>query len=85
MKEELLEVLARHVGCQYLSDLHSPWAAASLVNVLPALPAERFSLWQWNDAAQYIAGVSRSFSSQEEAKAFLCYFCSGSLQEEGLR
>jgi len=85
MKEELLEVLASHAGCQYLSDLHLPWAAASLVNVLPALPAGRFSLWQWNDAVQYIAGVSRSFSRQEDAKAFLSCFCSSLLQEEGLR
>jgi hypothetical protein len=85
MKEELLEVLASHAGCQYLSDLHLPWAAAALVNVLPALPAGRFSLWQWNDAVQYIAGVSRSFSRQEDAKAFLSCFCSSLLQEEGLR
>ena len=85
MKEELLEVLASHAGCQYLSDLHLPWAAAALVNVLPALPAGRFSLWQWNDAVQYIAGVSCSFSRQEDAKAFLSCFCSGLLQEEGLR
>ena len=93
MKEELLEVLASHAGCQYLSDLHLPWAAASLVNVLPALPAGRFSLWQWNDAVQYISissksfsiPVSRSFSRQEDAKAFLSCFCSSLLQEEGLR
>ena len=85
MKEELLEILAMHAGCQYLSDLHLPWAAVSLANVLPALPAERFSLWQWNDAVQYITGVSRSFSRQEDAKAFLSCFCSRLLQEEGLR
>ncbi len=84
MKEELLEVLAAHAGCQYLSDLHLPWAVVSLADVLPALPAERFSLWQWNDAVQYIAGVSRSFSSKEEAKAFLSDFCR-SLAGEGLR
>ena len=47
MKEELLEILAMHAGCQYLSDLHLPWAAVSLANVLPALPAERFSLCQF--------------------------------------
>ena len=39
MKEELLEVLAAHAGCQYLSDLHLPWAVVSLADVLPALPA----------------------------------------------
>lgn len=35
MKEELLEVLAAHAGCQYLSDLHLPWAVVSLADVLP--------------------------------------------------
>ncbi len=84
MKEELLEVLAAHAGCQYLSiciclGLLCRWRMCCRLCLRSASASGSA-----DDAVQYIAGVSRSFSSKEEAKAFLSDFCR-SLAREGLR
>lgn len=76
MEMSLLEELAGQLGCMYLSDLHraKPWWVG---RCLRNLHAETYSLWEWNDAAQYLTGMEIRFSSQEAAKEFLLDALSG--------
>ena len=77
MEKELLQLLADQAGCIFLSDLHDPEKIELLADILPALPAERYTLWAWTDAVEYIAGRTKRFESPAAAKAFLRRFCSG--------
>ncbi len=81
MEKELLQLLADQTGCSYISDLHDPEKFAGLVNILPALPADRYTLWTWSDAVAYITGQDRHFSDQFAAKAFLQRFCEKGMNE----
>lgn len=79
MEKELLQLLADQAGCIFLSDLHDPDKIELLAEILPALPAERYTLWDWNDAVEYITGRTKQFGSPAAAKAFLRRFCSSGL------
>ena len=76
MEMSLLEELAGQLGCMYLSDLHraKPWWVG---RCLRNFRAETYSLWEWNDAAQYLTETEIRFSSQEAAKKFLLDALSG--------
>lgn len=66
----LLEELAGQLGCMYISDLHRA-ERRELRCCLRTVHAEAYSLWEWNDAAQYLTGREKRFSGQKEAKKFL--------------
>lgn len=76
MEIGLLEDLAGQLGCMYLSDLHRA-ERRRLSRCLQTFRAETYSLWEWNDAAQYLTGTEIRFSSQEAAKKFLLDALSG--------
>lgn len=52
----LLDEAAAYMGCQYLSDLHylTPYQRCLLAAHLERHDAESFSLFQWNDALEYL-------------------------------
>nr|WP_122012181.1 hypothetical protein [Maliibacterium massiliense] len=76
----LLDTLANHVGCAYLSNLHSPYWVAQLAPVLDALDADAYGLAEWNDAVGYITATSSTFQSVEEAYAHLKAYVQGFAQ-----
>ena len=66
-QEGFLEMLWRRVGCMYMSDLHvQPWNSTAIA--LGALTEpERFSLWEWNDAAEYLLGDNTKYADAQSA------------------
>ncbi len=70
-KMGLLEYFSISSGCAFLSDLHQPGFLPLIQHALGNLPPEAYSLREWNDAVLYITGVDLSFSSPQEAAAFL--------------
>lgn len=72
MKKGLLDHMAEQTGSLYLSDLRY-MEQRRLCACLQELPAEAYSLWEWTDAAQYLTGVGKCFSSRSEAKDFLLH------------
>ena len=79
MVKELLQLLADQAGCMIISDLHNPDKAELLAEILPALPAEQYTLWAWNDAVEYITGQTKQFDTPAAAKAYLRRYCAGGL------
>lgn len=65
----LLEHIAQQCHCCFLSDIH--YSPQLIKDVLPLIPEEQYSLQEWEDAVQYISGVSLHFQSVAEAKAYL--------------
>lgn len=70
-REPLLERLATATGCEYLSDLHASSRLPLLREAIGRLCRQGLSPAEWTDAVQYITGETASFSSPEEARAFL--------------
>ena len=70
MGKSLLEELAGQLGYVYLSDLHRT-GSWELRNCLRDVPAEAYSLREWNDAVQYLTGNTPRVSSPAAAKRFL--------------
>lgn len=52
--EHLLDVLARVVCCDYISDLKLPRYKAQLVCALQAFPPNLFPAAEWKEAAVYL-------------------------------
>ena len=69
--QELLEVIARRVGCGFLSDLHQSWELPCIQHVIRGLDAREYDLREWKDAVQYITGEQREFETAEQAAEFL--------------
>ena len=70
-REPLLERLATATGCEYLSDLHASSRLPLLREAIAGCAGRDYPLADWTDAVQYITGETASFSSPEEARAFL--------------
>lgn len=69
-KLSLLDAMAIHVGCTYLSDLHyiNEHQRLQLARALETVPAIDEDLFDWNDALAYILGVNTPCSSAKQAK-----------------
>lgn len=67
----LLEFISFKVGCMYLSDLHQPNLLPLIQHTIRGLSPRQFSLWEWNDAVQYITGKEGVFPDQEQAASYL--------------
>ncbi|WP_154018890.1 hypothetical protein [Anaerotruncus rubiinfantis] len=68
----LLDDLAKLAGCEYLSDLrHCPYYRYPLFLVLPQIPAEDYSVSEWNRAIGYILGQPADFPTAAQAYQFL--------------
>lgn len=70
-EKKLLELLAAKAGCGYLSDLHAPEWASKLKEALEKTAPDLAGTPEWNEAARYIAGGEREFSSAREAREYL--------------
>lgn len=51
-----LDILAVRMGCMYLSDLKflQPWERVQLAQVLTNVLPDEISLFEWNDALEYL-------------------------------
>ncbi|MDD4797895.1 MAG: hypothetical protein PHO66_09025 [Eubacteriales bacterium] len=65
----LLSYLASYLDCQYISDLHYICITQGQANHIRAIPEDRFSLKEYNIAAQYIAGAGGDFPTIAQASA----------------
>lgn len=56
----LLDEAATYMGCQYLSDLHylTPYQRCVLAAYLERYDAQSFTLFEWNDALEYLSGCN---------------------------
>lgn len=56
----LLDEAAAYMGCQYLSDLHylTPYQRCVLAAHLERLDMANYTLFQWNDALEYLSGYA---------------------------
>lgn len=70
----LLEYLALHAGCMYLSDLRHPENMIQMKNIVRDIECGQYSVWEWNDAVYYITGREGDFQTQKEAKDFLIMY-----------
>ena len=70
MGKSLLEELAGQFGYVYLSDLHRT-GRRELSRCLRDVPAEAYSLREWNDAVEYLTGKKIHASGRSEAKESL--------------
>jgi hypothetical protein len=68
----LLDSLAAHLGCTYVSDLKflDHTQRTSLLDKLEETDAETVSLWEWNDALVYLSGGEQE-TTQEAARSQL--------------
>ena len=64
---DFLQYLATFLGCEYLSDLHFIKINGEQGRQILAF-SEKFSLKEYNDAAQYITGKREMFSTPSAAK-----------------
>lgn len=57
MTISLVDYLASQIACAYISDLRflDPLGKIQLSHVVRKLSPSDWSLWQWNDALEYIA------------------------------
>lgn len=53
----LLDEASAQMGCQYLSDLHylTPYQRCVLAASLERYDAQSFTLFEWNDALEYLS------------------------------
>ena len=73
----LLDYLSGEAGCHYLSDLHDPAYRKRLCRMIDEIPAERFLLKVWLDAAAYLGMPEAVWGCRtaEEAKTCLRQAC----------
>lgn len=71
----LLEYLAQRAGLQYLSDLHylSRQEQCHLSREISRIPAEAFLTAEWNDALDYLTGLTPEPSAPDAREALLQY------------
>jgi len=69
----LLETMALLAGCEYLSDLRymDDCQRKDLARKLEMVKAGDASLFEWNDALEYLTGAETSCASAEQAKTKL--------------
>lgn len=53
-------------GCQYLSDLHSPFYIEDIIYAVRTVSMSSYSMSEWEEAFRYITGVRTEFKSKEE-------------------
>ena len=53
-------------GCQYLSDLHSPFYIDDIIYAVRTVSISSYSMGEWEEAFRYITGVRMEFRSKDE-------------------
>ena len=75
----LVDMLAERIGCVYISDLRfrSRYDTHKLLSVIQKIPADEHSLWQWNDALEYIAGQKAEASTNAAREKLIKHLIGG--------
>ena len=53
-------------GCQYLSDLHSPFYIEDIIYAVRTVSMSSYSMSEWEEAFRYITGFRTEFKSKDE-------------------
>ena len=53
-------------GCQYLSDLHSPFYIEDILYAVRMVSISSYSMSEWEEAFRYITDVRMEFKGKEE-------------------
>lgn len=53
-------------GCQYLSDLHSPFYIEDIIYAVRTISLSAYTMEEWEEAFGYITGVRMKFKNKEE-------------------
>lgn len=64
----ILEELSQKLGCEYLSDLHKMPLSLAAQNMIASLPEDAYSLAEFSDAANYLAGTELQYDTPAAAK-----------------
>ena len=67
-KEDLLDQILRISGCSYLSDLRIREYRRDVCRSVEKIPAEEFSLEEWQEAAAYLTGEHRHYADPPAAR-----------------
>lgn len=67
--KELLEVLLRHTGYMYISDLRRQDSYKRIKNVVGEIGLHQYSAEEWRHAYSYITGTSAGEETEEEIRA----------------
>ncbi|MEG1164292.1 MAG: hypothetical protein RR313_07155, partial [Anaerovoracaceae bacterium] len=70
--KNLIEEIARRLGCDYISDLRDSGHKKNLIGILPE--ATEYPLAQWNDAVEYLCTTEKKFETAEGARDYILYF-----------
>ena len=72
-RQDLLDRAAAYLGCQYISDLRylTQYQRSILATAIEGYDAEDYSLFEWNDALQYLCGKPPEVSTMEAKEALL--------------
>lgn len=70
-EQGLLDYLAEKSGCAYLSELREGTKKEKIRKVLMSLHADRYSMEDWQDAAEYLTDAEQKFEDKQSAKAYL--------------
>ncbi len=71
--QSLVDYLSNAMGCNSVSDLHALNSAdrKRLVQILSKIQTNDYSLFQWNDALDYLADECAQ-DTEEKARELLC-------------
>lgn len=76
-EQGLLDYLAEKSGCAYLSELREGTKKEKIRKVLMSLHADRYSMEDWQDAAEYLTESEQKFEDKKSAKAYLEIYFKG--------
>ena len=79
----LLDDLAALEGCECLSDMRLPVYQERLISALQSIDPQSYSLWDWNDAAEYLFHPSSRFQTIDEVYDFMLSACEAAHIENG--
>lgn len=70
-ERDLLESLAKRLGCSYLSDLREEKFQSRAVRAALEFSPQDYSASQWRDAASYLLKLTRQPRTGQEARELL--------------
>lgn len=71
----LLDDLAALEGCECLSDMRLLVYQERLISALQSIDPQSYSLWDWNDAVEYLFHPASRFQTIGEAYGFMLSAC----------
>ncbi len=75
LKNSLLDLFAMYTNSIYISDLPKQAREKLSETVIERINAYDYSLYEWNEAVNYMTRCWDVFDSREQAKKYLLNFC----------